>query len=95
MTLSSQRCDNARLLHSADVSSFDTARYPSSTSRIWATNSAPVTIIDTSKSRLNDRMSMFDDPITAVWSSTEKCFACSTAGYGYWKIRTPASNRNR
>ena len=40
MTLSSQRWVMGRLLHSCRVSSFATARYPSSTSRIAATNDA-------------------------------------------------------
>ena len=56
----------------------------SSTSRIRATNGRlPVHIIDTSKSRLNDLMSMLLEPITAVWSSTEKCLEWSTNGAGY------------
>ena len=55
----------------------------SSTTRIRATNDGlPVHIMDTSKSRLKERMSMLLEPITAVWSSTEKCFEWSTNGAG-------------
>ena len=75
---------SGRWFHSSSVSSWESERYSSSTSRIRATNDSPMHIIDTSKSRLNERMSMLLEPMTAVSSSIDRCLECSTAGYGYW-----------
>ena len=35
---------------------------------------------------------MLLEPITATWSSTEKCLACRIAGARYIMMRTPASS---
>ena len=53
---------------------------PASTSRISATNDAPRTSSETSKLRLNERMSMLLEPITATSSSIDRCFACRMYG---------------
>ena len=49
-------------------------------------------ITETSKSRLNERMSMLLDPMTATSSSMEKCLECRMYGAGYRQICTPASS---
>ncbi len=40
--------------------------------------------------RLNDRMSMLLDPMTATSSSIVKCLLCRMYGAPYIQIRTPA-----
>ena len=72
MTLSVHRFLRGRVFHSVRVSSRDSERYRSSTSRMRLTNAGlSVDIMDISKSRLKERMSMLEEPMTAVWSSTE------------------------
>ena len=52
------------------------------TSFVRATTSPPTIITETSKLSANERMSMFEEPITATSSSTVKPFVCSTHGSG-------------
>ena len=57
-----------------------------SSTSVWPSSHRPTHSTETSKSRSNDRMSMLLDPITATWSSTEKCLACKTLARGTYDV---------